>query len=88
MKVAVIGGGASGFFSAIRCKELYPNAEVVIFEKSNKLLSKVKISGGGRCNVTNSEDNIKEFATNYPRGKNQLKKLFGKFGAKETRMNQ
>lgn len=85
MKVAVIGGGASGFFSAIRCKEQYPEASVTLFEKSNKVLSKVKISGGGRCNVTNSEENIKEFATNYPRGKNQLKKLFGRFGAVETR---
>ena len=48
MNVAIIGGGAAGFFSAISAKENYPNAQVVIFEKSKKLLSKVKISGGGR----------------------------------------
>ena len=64
MKVAIVGGGASGFFAAIHCKMAYPHAEVTLFEKSNKVLSKVKVSGGGRCNVTNAETNIKEFSTN------------------------
>ena len=50
MKVAIIGGGAAGFFAAISVKENHPNAEVVILEKSQKLLAKVKVSGGGRCN--------------------------------------
>ena len=49
MKVAIIGGGAAGFFAAIRAKENYPEAEVSIYEKSSKLLAKVKVSGGGRC---------------------------------------
>lgn len=84
MIVSVIGGGASGFFAAIRCKEIHPSYQVTIYEKSQKVLSKVKISGGGRCNVTNSERDIKQFSSNYPRGKNQLKKLFGKFGAVEV----
>ena len=53
MKIGIIGGGAAGFFSAIQAKENFPEAEVIILEKSQKLLSKVKISGGGRCNVTN-----------------------------------
>ncbi len=79
MKVAVIGGGAAGFFAAINLKENHPQAEVTIFEKSKKLLSKVKISGGGRCNVTNGTDSISELAKAYPRGKKQLKKLFKEF---------
>ena len=53
MKVAIIGGGAAGFFAAIAVKENYSDSTVTIYEKSQKLLSKVKISGGGRCNVTN-----------------------------------
>ena len=52
MRIAIVGGGAAGFFAAIHAKENYPNAEVHILEKSKKVLSKVKISGGGRCNVT------------------------------------
>ena len=53
MKLAIIGGGAAGFFAAITAKENYPDADVVIFEKAHKVLSKVKVSGGGRCNATN-----------------------------------
>jgi len=83
-KVAIIGGGAAGFFAAIRVKENYPNAEVVIFEKTTKLLSKVKISGGGRCNVTNGETNIKKLSQAYPRGSAQLKKAFRIFNTKDT----
>ena len=56
--IAVIGGGAAGFFSAISVKTHYPNYDVFLFEKSSKILSKVKISGGGRCNVTNSRRDI------------------------------
>ncbi|MEA3504174.1 MAG: NAD(P)/FAD-dependent oxidoreductase [Bacteroidota bacterium] len=84
MKVAVIGGGAAGFFSAIAVKENYPNAEVVIFEKSQKLLSKVKISGGGRCNVTNGCRSISELCKAYPRGGKFLKKLFNIFNTKHA----
>ncbi len=79
MRVAIIGGGAGGFFSAIAVKENYPNAEVVILEKSKKLLSKVKISGGGRCNVTNGCESISKLSEAYPRGSRQLRKLFGTF---------
>ena len=77
MKTAIIGGGASGFFAAINTKENFPSSEVSIFEKSSKLLSKVLVSGGGRCNVTNSERSISNFSKSYPRGEKQLKKLFG-----------
>lgn len=84
MQIAIIGGGAAGFFSAIHAKENYPTAEVTIFEKSKKLLSKVKISGGGRCNVTNGCTNVKELSKAYPRGEKQLVKAFGSFHTKHT----
>ena len=53
MDVAIIGGGAAGFFAAINLKENFSNANVTIFEKSKDVLAKVKVSGGGKCNVTN-----------------------------------
>ncbi len=76
MQIAIVGGGAAGFFSAITAKENYPDAKVVIFEKSKKLLAKVKISGGGRCNITNGCTSIKELSGAYPRGGKALKKAF------------
>lgn len=84
MKVAVVGGGAAGFFAAIAVKENYPESEVCILEKSKKLLSKVKVSGGGRCNVTNGCASISELSKAYPRGERQLKKAFGKFNNLHT----
>lgn len=85
MKIAVIGGGAAGFFAAINAKQFNYSAEVVIFEKSNKILSKVKISGGGRCNVTNGCEDIKTLSESYPRGGRQLKKALGVFSTKHTK---
>jgi predicted Rossmann fold flavoprotein len=76
MKVAVIGGGAAGFFSAINAKENYPKASVIIFEKSHKVLAKIRISGGGRCNVTNGCQTVDELVAGYPRGGKVLKKNF------------
>lgn len=84
MKIAVIGGGAAGFFSALAAKENYPNATVVILEKSKKVLSKVKISGGGRCNVTNGCTNIRTLVKAYPRGEKILKKAFRVFHTQDT----
>lgn len=84
MDIAIIGGGAAGFFSAIAAKENYPDAYVVIFEKSKKVLAKVKISGGGRCNVTNSCDSITELSKAYPRGERALKKAFRQFDNKDA----
>lgn len=84
MKIAIIGGGAAGFFSAIAVKENYPGAKVVIFEKSNHVLAKVKISGGGRCNLTNACNSIKELAEAYPRGGRALKKAFHVFNNKNA----
>ena len=84
MKVAVIGGGAAGFFSAISVKENYPNASVTIFEKTTKVLSKVKVSGGGRCNVTNGTRSIADLAKAYPRGGKKMKKALKIFNTKHT----
>ena len=84
MNIAIIGGGAAGFFSAITAKENYPNAKITIFEKSQKLLSKVKISGGGRCNVTNSCSSIGQLCKAYPRGGKKLKKAFHQFNTSHT----
>lgn len=84
MKVAVVGGGAAGFFAAISCKTHHPEAEVFIFEKSAKTLAKVKVSGGGRCNVTNVCEPQSDFQKHYPRGQKQLKKTFNYFNRQDT----
>jgi predicted Rossmann fold flavoprotein len=83
-KIAVIGGGAAGYFAALSAKAKNPSAEVVIFEKSNKVLSKVKVSGGGRCNVTHACFDNKLLSKFYPRGENFLKKAFEQFNTKST----
>jgi predicted Rossmann fold flavoprotein len=84
LNIAVVGGGAAGFFAAISAKEHHPNAQVTIYEKSNKVLAKVKVSGGGRCNVTHACFDNKELSNFYPRGKNQLRKAFEQFNAQST----
>ena len=84
MNIAVIGGGAAGFMAAITAKEYSPDSKVVLFEKSNKVLSKVKISGGGRCNVTHACFSISKLSKNYPRGEKFLKKAFHQFYTKDT----
>ena len=83
-KVAVIGGGAAGFFAAMSVKKHHPEANVTLFEKTNKLLSKVKVSGGGRCNVTHNQLVTSLMAKNYPRGEKFLKKAFSQFSVKDT----
>ena len=84
MHVSIIGGGAAGFFSAINVKENYPDAKVMIFEKSKELLAKVKISGGGRGNLTNACTSIKELSEAYPRGGKALKKAFHIFNTTQA----
>ena len=78
----VIGGGAAGFFCAINAAEMNPDLKVIIAEKYNKLLSKVKVSGGGRCNVTNAVEGIAAFAANYPRGEKFMKRALHHFSNK------
>ncbi len=80
-KTVVIGGGAAGFFAAIKALEQGP---VVILEKSQRVLSKVKISGGGRCNVTHHCFDPKELITHYPRGAKELLGPFHRFGPQDT----
>lgn len=83
-KIAVIGGGAAGFFAAISAKVHSPSSEVIIFEKTSKLLAKVKVSGGGRCNVTHACFQSSELAKFYPRGGKQLRKAFDQFNTQDT----
>lgn len=84
MRVVVIGGGAAGFFAALSVVEHHPRAEVVLLEKSDKLLSKVRISGGGRCNVTHACFEPRKLAAHYPRGERFLRKAFERFQARDT----
>lgn len=82
--VAVIGGGAAGFFAALTAKERNPSARVVILEKTAVLLSKVRVSGGGRCNVTHACFSPKELVLSYPRGHKELLGPFHLFAPKDT----
>ena len=84
MKVAVIGAGAAGYFAAISVKAHHPNSEVFLFEKTNKVLAKVRVSGGGRCNVTHHCLNNRLLAENYPRGQKFLKTAFDQFNVSDT----
>ena len=83
-KLVVVGGGAAGYFCAINAAMLNRQLEVIILEKSSKILSKVKVSGGGRCNVTHSCFSIAEMVKAYPRGGNFLKKAFKHFFTTDT----
>ena len=80
----VIGGGAAGFFGAINAAQRKQGLKILILEKTTKLLSKVKVSGGGRCNVTHNCFEPTPLSQHYPRGQKELKKLFRSFQAKET----
>lgn len=82
--IAVIGGGAAGFFAAIRAAEMNPGKKVCILEKTSHLLSKVKISGGGRCNVTHACFDQKELTAFYPRGEKELLGPFHQFMTFDT----
>ncbi len=83
-KVIVIGGGAAGFFSAITCAQASKDVEVTLLEKTSKLLSKVSVSGGGRCNVTHACFDNKTLSASYPRGEKQLKSAFSRFTTTDT----
>jgi len=84
MNVIVIGGGAAGFFAALSCKKHHPESSVILLEKSDKLLAKVKVSGGGRCNVTHACFENSRLAKFYPRGGKKLKKSFYQFSTRDT----
>ena len=82
--IAVIGGGAAGFFGAIAAAEGDPAARVVLIEKNRQLLSKVRVSGGGRCNVTHSCFDPAVLVQNYPRGGKELRGAFSRFQPRDT----
>ena len=84
MRTAIIGGGAAGFFLAINLKEMMPTMEVTIFEKSKKVLAKVEVSGGGRCNCTNSFAAVRDLSQVYPRGHRLMKRLFKTFNYRDA----
>jgi hypothetical protein len=84
MRTAVVGGGAAGFFLAINLKEMMPEMEVVIFERGHRVLKKVEISGGGRCNCTNTFANVKDLSAVYPRGHRLLKRLMKGFSHEDA----
>jgi predicted Rossmann fold flavoprotein len=83
-KLVVIGGGAAGFFCAVTAARLNKNLHVILLEKGGKLLSKVKVSGGGRCNVTHALFDISELSKRYPRGQHFVKKTFHRFSPTDT----
>ncbi|MCU0382725.1 MAG: NAD(P)/FAD-dependent oxidoreductase [Cyclobacteriaceae bacterium] len=82
--VVIVGGGAAGFFAAIEIAIAKPNWKIIILEKTPKLLTKVSISGGGRCNVTHHCFEAKPLSKHYPRGEKTLKQLFQHFQAKDV----
>ena len=83
-RVIVVGGGAAGFFAAITCAEAAPDAEVTVLERGPQFLSKVRISGGGRCNVTHACFDVPELTARYPRGGRALLAPFKNFQASDT----
>ena len=84
MKTAIVGGGAAGFFTAINLKEMDPDMDVVIYERSSRVLKKVEISGGGRCNCTNSFAQVRDLSHVYPRGHRLMKRLMKQFDQKDA----
>lgn len=84
MKIAIIGGGAAGFFCAIWLKNNMPDADVTIYEAGTKPLAKVAVTGGGRCNLTNSFKNISNLKIAYPRGEQAIKRAFNLFSPRDT----
>lgn len=84
MNIAIIGGGAAGFFAAITCAEANPACRVTIFERGKAVLEKVRVSGGGRCNVTNACFDAHELVKHYPRGSRELLGPFMLFGPEQT----
>lgn len=82
--VVIVGGGAAGFFAAINIAKLNPKLKVIILERGTEVLTKVKVSGGGRCNVTHAEFDPSELVLNYPRGEKELLGPFHKFMTGDT----
>ena len=84
MEIAIIGGGAAGFFLAVNLKTFAPQVEVTVFERQADVLKKVLVSGGGRCNLTNTFEGVTDLKQVYPRGHKLLKGLFKQFGHRDA----
>ena len=84
IRVIVVGGGAAGFFGAITCAETYPHSRVTLLEQGRQFLSKVRVSGGGRCNVTHACFDAALLTQNYPRGGQALRGAFNRFQPRDT----
>ena len=84
MKTVVVGGGAAGFFLAINLKERMPQMDVTICEQADHVLRKVEVSGGGRCNCTNTFEGVKDLSAVYPRGHRLMKRLFRQFDYRDA----
>lgn len=82
--IVIVGGGAAGFFTAINCAERNSNLKIAILERGKEVLTKVKVSGGGRCNVTHACFEVNELVKFYPRGEKELKSAFHKFNCSDT----
>ena len=83
-RIVIVGGGAAGFFAALACAEAGGKDEIVILERGPQFLTKVKISGGGRCNVTHACFDVRDFATRFPRGERELIGALNRFQASDT----
>src|SRR4051812_32611054 len=83
-RVVIAGGGAAGFFAAITCAETNPACEVVLIEATAHLLAKVRVSGGGRCNVTHACFEPRELVKRYPRGGRELLGAFHRWQPRDT----
>src|SRR5437763_15407413 len=83
-RIVIVGGGAAGFFAAITCAETAPQARITLLEKTPHFLSKVRISGGGRCNVTHACFDPRELSAHYPRGGPALVGPFQTFQPRHT----
>ncbi|MGN1262482.1 MAG: aminoacetone oxidase family FAD-binding enzyme [Prevotella sp.] len=84
MHIAIIGGGAAGCFAAISLSRICRHADITVYESGNRPLAKVAVTGGGRCNLTNSFEHVKSTAAVYPRGERLMKRLLREFGNKEV----
>src|SRR5690606_30365204 len=82
--VLILGGGAAGFYAAIHIMESDPDLKGAILERGKEVLGKVKVSGGGRCNVTHAEFDPKALSKNYPRGEKELLGSFHKYASGDT----
>ena len=82
--VIIVGGGAAGFYAAIQIAETNPLLKIAIFERGKNVLRKVKVSGGGRCNVTHAEFDPKALVKNYPRGEKELLGPFHNYSVSDT----